>query len=371
MPQHKRDYFEILDVPRTASADDIKKAYRKCALSYHPDRNPGDKKAEEKFREATEAYQVLSDPQKRKVYEEYGHEGLGSQGLGGDFYSGGFGDIFEDIFEDFFGGTTNRARQRARRGSDLQYNLEVSFQEAAFGTKKKLEMQREELCGTCKGDGAKPGTSRNTCPICHGSGQVLASSGFFSISRSCGRCHGRGSFVDQPCSACRGLGRVSVMRSIEAKVPAGVDTGMRLRLTGEGEAGMNGGPRGDLYVDIFVKPHEFFTRDGENILCEVPISFTQATLGCEIQAPTLTGPVPLKIPAGTQSGKVFKLKGKGLASVRGQGSGDEEVTVVVETPTHLSEKQKELLKQFASMSEDKVNPMTHSFMTKVRKLFTP
>ncbi len=346
MPQSKKDYFSILEVSRSASAEDIKKAYRKCALNHHPDRNPGDKKAEERFREATEAYQVLSDPQKRQIYEQHGHEGLSSQGQG--FHAGGFGDIFENIFEDFFGGGGGRSRQRAHRGSDLQYDLEVSFNEAAFGLERPIEIEREEACGQCKGEGAKPGTSRTTCPGCHGSGQVLASSGFFSISRPCNRCRGKGSFVEHPCDACRGAGRVNAKRNIQAKIPAGIDSGMRLRLAGEGEAGLNGGPRGDLYIDVYVKPHEFFTRDGENILCRVPVNFALAALGGEIEVPTLTGTAPLKIPPGTQSGKVFKLRGKGLASVRGHGHGDEEVTIVVETPTHLSEKQRELLRQFFS-----------------------
>jgi molecular chaperone DnaJ len=368
MPTNKRDYYEVLGVAKNISADELKKAYRQAALKFHPDRNPGDKKAEEKFKEATEAYQVLSDPNKKQIYDQYGHEGLNSTGMGGGFSAAGFGDIFEDIFEDFFGGGP-RSRRRAQRGSDLQYDLEILFQEAAFGVEKDIEIRREETCTACKGDGAKPGTSRATCPVCHGSGQVLASSGFFSISRTCGRCHGEGNFAEHSCAICQGAGRVTADRKIHVKIPAGVDNGLRLRMNGEGEAGLRGGPRGDLYIDIHVKSHEFFTREGDNILCEVPLSFVQAALGCEIEVPTLTGSVVHRVPAGTQTGKVFKLKGKGIASLRGYGLGDEEVRIVVETPTHLSEKQKELLQQFAELSGEKVNPISSSFMERAKNLF--
>ncbi len=375
MPQQKRDYYQILGVAKAASAEDIKKAYRKLALQCHPDRNPGDKKSEEKFKEATEAYQVLADPKKREIYDQYGHEGLSQtagwgQGASGFASSTGFGDIFEDIFEDFFGGGSSRTRQRARRGNDLQYELEITFEEAAFGTERTVEIRREESCSNCKGDGAKPGTSRQNCPTCHGSGQILASSGFFSISRTCHRCHGEGSFIEHPCTACHGHGRVSVPRKIGIKIPVGVDSGSKLRISGEGEAGLRGGPRGDLYISIEVKPHEFFVRTENNILCEVPVSFVQAALGAEIEVPTLTGKAALKIPAGTQSGRVFKLKGKGIASVHGDGIGDEEIRVIVETPSHLTDKQKELLKQFASLGGEKVNPLSASFVEKVRNFFS-
>src|SRR3989338_3349035 len=259
----------MLDVSRSATPEDSKKAYRQCALEHHPDRNPGNKKAEERFKEATEAYQVLSDPQKRETYDRYGHEGLTASGAG---FSGaaGFGDIFEDIFEDFFGGRGARGRQRPQRGSDLQYRMDITFNEAAFGIEKSVEIPREESCTSCKGDGAKPGTSRHACPDCHGSGEVLASSGFFSIARTCSRCHGQGSFVEHPCAACHGLVRVSVKRKIQVKIPAGVDNDMRLRISGEGEAGVRGGPRGDLHVELHVEPHEIFKRERNNILCEVP-----------------------------------------------------------------------------------------------------
>ena len=361
----KRDYYEILSVPRNASAEDIKKAYRKSALAHHPDRNPGDKKAEDKFKEATEAYQVLSNDQKRQLYDQYGHAGVDSQGMGGGGFSGaGFGDIFEDIFEDFFGGSTGRRRNRAQKGSDLGVAVELDFEEAATGVQKTVEVRREEDCTVCKGDGAKPGTERKTCNVCHGSGQVMASSGFFSISRPCHRCQGRGVVIEHPCAPCRGTGRVAVSRQVQARIPAGVDTGVRLRLGGEGEAGHYGGPRGDLYIEIHVREHELFGREGDDVICIVPISMVQAALGCELEVPTLTGPSKLKIPAGTQNGKSFKLKGKGFTSIRGAGTGDQECRIVVETPSHLSEEQAGLLRRFAELSGDKVNPATQSLRSK-------
>ena len=371
MSSRKRDYYEVLGVSRSADAEEIKKAYRKAALAHHPDRNPGDKKAEEKFKEATEAYQILADSQKREIYNQYGHEGLNAHGgMGGGFSSAGFEDVFEGIFEDFFGGGSGRSRSGAARGSDLQYNLEISFEEAVFGTEKPIHLRREETCGTCQGEGAKPGTSKKTCSTCHGSGKILTSSGFFSISRPCGRCDGAGFSIEHPCPACQGGGRVIADRKIQIKVPPGVDTGLRLRMNGEGEAGLRGGPRGDLYIDIHVRAHDFFKRDGHNILCEVPVSIVQATLGAEIEVPTLTGGYSLKIPAGAQTGKIFRLKGKGIASLRGDGVGDQEVRIMIETPTHLSDRQKELLKEFATLSGEKVNPMASSFMEKAKKIFS-
>lgn len=370
MAQTKRDYYEVLGVTKSVSAEELKKAYRQAALKHHPDRNPGDKKSEEKFKEATEAYQVLADPQKRKLYDQFGHEGVESQGGFGGFSSAGFGDIFEDIFEDFFGASGSRSRRRAQRGSDLQYELEISFEEAAFGCEKNIEIRREETCSTCKGEGAKPGSAKATCSTCHGSGQILASSGFFSIARTCHRCHGQGSFIEHPCTACHGTGRLLIDRKVHVKIPAGADNGLRLRISGEGEAGILGGPRGDLYIDLTVASHEIFTRQGDNILCEVPVSFVQAALGAEIEVPTLVGTAALKIPAGTQGGKIFRLKGKGMQSLRGNGIGDEEVRIIVETPSHLSEKQKELLKQFVALSGEKINPISQSFSEKVKKLFS-
>lgn len=374
MPPSKRDYYEVLGLSRSAGAEDIKKAYRKCALAHHPDRNPGNVKAEEKFKEATEAYQVLADPQKRGLYDQYGHAGvdLNNGGMHGGFSGGGFADIFEGIFEDFFSaaGGTSRRDNRPRRGADLRHEISISFEEAAFGVEKDLTIEREEACSTCKGEGAKSGTSKSVCSVCKGSGQVMASSGFFSISRTCHKCHGVGSWIDHPCTVCKGAGRVPVARKIHVKIPAGVDSGLRLRVSGEGEAGFAGGHRGDLYVDLEVRPHELFKRQGHNVLCEVPISFVQAALGAEIEVPTLTGSTALKIPAGSQSGRVFRLKGKGIASLSGSGIGDEEVRILVETPAHLSEKQKDLLKQFAELSGEKVNPLSSTFMERMKKLFS-
>lgn len=362
----KKDYYDILSVPRNASAEDVKKAYRQSAMKYHPDRNPGDKKAEDKFKEATEAYQVLSDPGKRQVYDQYGHAGLNNAG---GFSSAGFGDIFEDIFEDFFGGNTGRRQNRAHKGGDLGVAVELTFEEAAFGVEKELQIRREETCTTCKGEGARPGTQRKNCSTCHGSGQVLASSGFFSISRACPKCHGQGSVIEDPCGDCRGTGRTAADRKIHVKIPGGVDTGIRLRMPGEGEAGHRGGPRGDLYVEVHLKEHEIFTREGDDLVLECPISMVQAALGLELEVPTLSGRASLKVPAGTQNGKSFRLKGKGFPSVRGHGHGDEEVRIRVETPTQLSDKQAALLREFAAATGEKVSPETSSFMKKVKKMF--
>lgn len=372
MSSAKRDYYEVLSLDRGAVADDIKKAYRKCALQFHPDRNPGDKKAEERFKEATEAYQVLSDPQKRKTYDQFGHEGLSAEAGGaGGFGRSGFGDVFEDIFEDFFGGATPGRRSRAQRGSDLRTEVALDFMEAALGVEREVPVRREESCGACKGEGTRAGASVRRCTTCQGQGQVLASSGFFSVARTCPRCHGQGTFIDDPCAECKGEGRVAVSRKIQLKIPAGVDSGLRLRLSGEGEAGHRGGPRGDLYVDIRVRPHEVFQRDAETLIVECPLGLVQAALGCEVQVPTLAGTATLKVPAGTQSGRTFRLKGKGLPSLNGKGIGDEEVRIIVETPTHLSDKQKDLLKQFAAAAgHEKAQPAVAGFVRKVRELFS-
>jgi len=368
----KRDYYEILSIPRNALEDEIKKAYRKCALQWHPDRNPGNKKAEENFKEATQAYQVLTNPQKRKLYDQFGHDGLNSGGFDpSGFASAGFGDIFEDIFDDFFSaGSGAPRRRRSQKGGDLGVTLEISFEEAAFGVERSIDIQREETCSHCGGEGAKPGTEKKICATCRGTGQVLASSGFFSISRPCPKCHGQGAVIENPCPECHGSGRRSARRKIQAKVPAGVDTGVRMRVPGEGEAGYRGGARGDLYVEIHVTPHEIFTREADDLVCVVPVSMVLAALGGEIQVPTLKGTTALKIPAGTQSGKSFKLKGKGFHSLRGHGTGDEEVRIQVETPAHLTEKQQEILRQFAEISGEKVNPFSNSFTQKVKKLFS-
>lgn len=361
----KTDYYELLGVPRNASDEDLKRAYRKLALQYHPDKNPGNKEAEDKFKEVTHAYQVLADPHKRGLYDRFGHEGVSG---GGGFSSAGFGDIFEDIFEDFFGGGAARGGgNRAQRGSDLAYAMELDFEEAAFGIQRSITIEREESCGTCKGSGAKAGTSRKTCAACNGRGQVFASSGLFSIGRTCGKCRGEGSTLEHPCGDCRGSGRMTAQRKIDVRVPAGVDNNLRLRLVGEGEAGVRGGPRGDLYVEMHVRPHEFFKREGENLYCDVPVTMVQAALGAEIDVPTLKEPASLKMPAGTQSGKTFRLRGKGLPSLRGGPTGDIEVRIVVETPSNLNDKQIQLLRQFAESAGEKASPRSNSFVEKIRK----
>lgn len=379
----KRDYYEVLGVTKTATPEEIKKVYRRLALKYHPDRNPGDKSAEEKFKEAAEAYEVLSDPEKRKRYDQFGHEGVSSAfGKGGfkwqDFtHAGDFGDIFESIFgsmggggfEDLFGGGRSRARSGAVHGADLRYDLEVTFEEAAHGCKKTLDIPRLDLCGDCHGTGAEKGSKRETCSQCRGTGQIRASQGFFSISRTCSRCSGMGTIVKNPCHTCRGQGRVQKHHKLSVKVPAGVHTGMRLRIHGEGEGGARGGEKGDLYVVIHVRPHPLFERHDDDIICELPVSFTLAALGGETSVPTLDGKVKLKIPAGTQSGKVFRLRGKGIANVQGYGRGDELIRVTVETPTKLNAEQKELLKKFAEIGGEKIHPIQQSFLDKAKEFF--
>lgn len=353
----KRDYYEILGVKRDATEEEIKKAYRKLALKYHPDRNPGSKEAEEKFKEATEAYQVLSDPQKRATYDQFGHvEGVGT-GFGG--FGGGFPDlseIFGDVFGDFFG-----ERRRGpggpppQAGADLRYDLLISFEEAVKGVEKQIRITRREVCSGCGGNGAEGGTALRTCPTCHGSGQISISQGFFSFTRTCNRCGGMGRSVEKTCSRCRGSGRVKVERNINVKIPAGVDTGSSLRLSGEGEAGLFGGPRGDLYIVIKVKRHEFFSREGNDIVCEVPISFAVASLGGEIEVPTLEGKLKLRIPPGTQSGHVFRQKGKGFPDLHKYGKGNLLIYIKVVVPTDLTEKEKELIRELARLRGEKVS----------------
>jgi len=348
----KRCYYEILGVSRTATEEEIKKSYRRLALKYHPDRNPGDKEAEEKFKEAAEAYEVLSDPEKRAIYDRYGHEGLASTGFQG---FRGFDDIFasfSDIFSDIFGFTSGtRTRSAARAGVDLRYDLRISFMEAALGTTKEIEIEKYERCSTCGGYGTAPGTSPEVCPRCRGRGQISQTSGFFSISTTCPHCHGYGQIITTPCPRCRGTGKQKTTKTLQVKIPPGVDTGSRLRLRGEGEEGEHGGPDGDLYVFIHVDEHEFFKRHDYDIYCKVPISFVQAALGATIEVPTLTGKEKLKIPRGTQSGKIFRLKGKGIPHVRGFGRGDQIIETVVTVPTHLTRRQEELLKEFERISE--------------------
>lgn len=347
----KRDYYEVLSVAKTASADEIKKAYRKLAMKYHPDRNPDDKAAEEKFKEANEAYEVLSDEDKRAAYDRHGHAGVDPNmggGFGGGFGgAGNFSDIFGDVFGDIFGGGRGGGGgQRSNRGSDLRYTLELDLEEAVKGTTVQIRVPKLSTCEVCDGSGAKKGTSVDTCRTCGGAGQVRVQQGFFSMAQTCPTCRGRGKTIKEPCTACHGQGRVEKAKTLEVKIPAGVDTGDRIRLSGEGEAGANGGPAGDLYVQVAVRDHKIFERDVADLYCEVPISFADAALGGELEVPTLDGRVKLKIPEGTQTGKLFRLRGKGVSPVRGGGPGDLFCKVLVETPVHLSKRQKELLREF-------------------------
>ncbi len=366
----KRDYYAVLGVNRNAGEEEIKKAYRKLALKHHPDRNPGDKQAEEKFKEISEAYQVLTDPEKRTQYNQYGHAAFGDGGpfRGGFDFTSGFEDIFGDIFGEFFGAGTGRRRGRTR-GEDLRYNLDITFEEAAFGTEKKIKIPRQGACDACHGSGCKPGTSPRTCPTCRGRGQVSFQQGFFTVSRTCNQCRGQGTIIPDPCSSCGGTGRVRKLHTLSVKIPPGVDTGARLKLRSEGEGGVSGGPAGDLYVVIQVQPHPLFVREGLDIICEVPIGFVQAALGAEIDVPTLEGKVKMKIPAGTQSGKVFRLKGKGVRDIQGYQQGDQLARVVVETPTHLSARQKDLLKEFAALGGEEIHPLSKGFIEKVKQIF--
>lgn len=361
----KRDYYEILGVNRNASETEIKKAFRKLAIQYHPDKNPGDKEAEEKFKEATEAYEILSDAQKRAQYDQFGHAGVSGGGYSnGGFGGSPFGDIFSDIFGDIFGGGAGR-RSQGRRGDDLLYNLEISFEEAAFGCERQIDVPYDKRCGTCSGSGARPGTEPKTCPTCRGAGQVRYQQGFFSVSKTCGACNGEGKVVETPCLDCRGKGSVKDTKTLSVKVPGGVETGSRLKLTSEGGQGVKGGPNGDLYVAITVKEHPLFQREDDNVICEIPISFVQAALGCELEVPTLDGKVAMKIPDGTQSGKIYRLRGKGIPSLRGYGRGDQLVVVKVETPTNLTTRQKEILEEFAKISGEEAHPMKKGFLNKL------
>ena len=367
----KKDYYELLGVGRTASEDEIKKAYRKLALQHHPDRNPGDKHAEEKFKEVSEAYSVLSDAQKRPQYDQFGHAAFGDGGpfAGGGFdFSGGFEDVFSDIFGEFFGGGSSTGRRRGR-GQDLRYNLTLTFEEAVAGVEKKIKIPRHGTCETCRGNGAKPGTSPQTCPTCRGRGQVSFQQGFFSVSRTCNQCQGQGTIVKESCPTCAGAGRVRNMHTLSVKIPAGVDSGSRLKLRNEGESAPVGGAPGDLYVDVQVEAHPIFMRENLDIICDVPISFVQAALGTEIDVPTLDGKVKMKIPAGTQSGKLFRMKGRGIKDIHSPQHGDEHVRVTVETPTRLTTKQKELLKEFAALGGEEVNPLAKGFIDKMKELF--
>jgi len=381
----KRDYYEILGVDRNSAADDIKKAYRRLAMKYHPDKNPDNAASEEKFKEISEAYEVLSDDKKRQVYDQFGHSGLeSSAGTGFHGFQAGadihealrtfmeafgsensFGGIFDGMF-----GTSRRRGTGATRGSDLRYDMRLRFTEAAFGAKKQIDVTKLEVCKSCKGSGAGPGSKPTPCVKCGGDGQIRMTQGFFSISRPCDFCQGTGTVISNPCSQCGGQGRMRHKKRISVNIPAGVDTGSRLKISGEGEAGIKGGPPGNLYVVINVETHPIFDRHGDDILCEVPIMFPIAAIGGEIQVPTLNGKVNLKIPAGTQSGTIFRLRGKGIRNLRGYGTGDEHVRIIIETPQKLNREQKELLQQFSAISGEKEHPLNSNFLKKVKKLFS-
>jgi len=371
----KRDYYEILGVERGSSEADLKKAYRRLAMKHHPDRNPDDKASEDMFKEANEAYEVLSDASKRAAYDQYGHAGVDpSMGGGGaGFGAGGanFSDIFGDVFSDFFGGGRGGARGGAQRGSDLRYTLELNLEEAGGGTTVNIRVPTLVNCKPCDGSGAKKGSSPITCPTCGGIGQVRMQQGFFSVQQTCPRCHGHGKIISDPCDSCNGEGRVEEYKTLSVKVPPGVDTGDRIRLSGEGEAGMQGGPTGDLYVVINVREHAIFQRDGKHLYCEVPISFADAALGGELEVPTLDGRVKLKIPEGTQTGKQFRLRGKGVAPVRGGGAGDLMCRVAVETPVNLGRRQRELLEEFRATLEgdNSHSPKANGWFEGVKRFF--
>ncbi len=372
----KKDYYEVLGVNKDASEEEIKKAYRKLAMKHHPDRNPDNPKAEEQFKEAKEAYEMLSDEQKRAAYDQYGHAGVDpSMGAGAGAGFGGFSDAFGDIFGDIFGGARAGGGQRSNvyRGADLRYNMEISLEEAAKGTETKIRIPVQSTCETCKGSGARPGTQPVPCTTCNGHGQVRMQQGFFSVQQTCPKCHGTGKMVKDACPTCNAAGRVKQNKTLSVKIPAGVDEGDRIRLSGEGEAGVNGGPTGDLYVVIHLKPHAIFQREGGNLHCEMPISFSTAALGGEIEVPTLEGAAKMKIPAETQTGGVFRLRGKGIKPLRASESGDLMVHVVVETPVKLTEKQKELLREFdASTQADagKHSPKNKSWVDKAKDFFS-
>jgi len=377
----KRDYYEVLGVQRNADAEEIKKAYRKLALKFHPDKNPGDKNCEEKFKELGEAYEALSDAQKRAAYDQYGHAAFDSRtrwpgsGRGGGFhdpteifrevFGGGAGSIFEDLF----GGGRPDPTQ-TQRGADLRYDLEINLEDAAHGCEKEISFSKQERCDVCQGAGAESGSKAKTCPNCSGRGQVISSRGIFSIAQTCPRCEGAGRVIEKPCKTCHGAGRRERSAKIKLKIPPGVDTGARLRSSGNGEAGLRGGPSGDLYVVLHVKSHTLFERDGDDLLCEVPVSFVQSALGAEIEVPTLNGKTSIKIPPGTQPGTTFRLKGKGIKNVQGHGQGDLHIKLTVEVPKHLNHAQRMKLQEFADLCDESVNPISQGFFDKAKSFFS-
>lgn len=371
----KRDYYEVLGVAPNASESDLKKAYRRMAMKYHPDRNPGDTESEVRFKEAKEAYEVLADAQKRAAYDQFGHAGVeGATGGRGGFGGGGadFADIFGDVFGDIFGARGGRGGSRVFRGADLRYTLDLSLEEAVFGTEAQIQIPTAVACHVCDGSGSEPGSEPETCPTCNGHGDVRVQQGFFSIQQTCPRCGGSGRIVTNPCRECAGKGRLQETKDLSVRIPPGVDSGDRIRLTGEGEPGENGGPPGDLYVQVSVRPHEIFRRDGADLRCEIPVSFPTAALGGELEVPTLDGRVTLRVPPGTQSGKIFRVRGKGVTPVRAASSGDLLCRVTVETPVNLTARQKELLEELAETLDrggDQHNPRGSSWVDSVKSFF--
>ena len=376
----KRDYYEVLSVERTASGDEIKRSYRKLAVKFHPDKNPGDTAAEEKFKELGEAYDVLMDEQKRAAYDRYGHAAFAQGGLGGA--RGGFHDPFDifrevfsgaggggGIFETFFGGGGQSSRDGTQRGSDLRYDMQITLEEAAFGVEKEIEVRKLDLCEKCNGSGAAPGSRAVTCTTCHGRGQVISSRGFFQVSQTCPRCRGLGEIIEKPCRVCDGEGRVEKTSRIKIKIPAGIAHGSRLRSSRNGEAGVRGGEQGDLYVVIHVQEHAIFQREDDNLFCEVPISFSVAALGGEVPVPTLEGKASLKVPAGTQSGQSFKLRGKGIVHVNGRERGDLYARLLVEVPTDLNSEQRQKLEEFAELCGEENSPLHKSFFDRAKEFF--
>ncbi|MCK5718553.1 MAG: molecular chaperone DnaJ [Thiomargarita sp.] len=370
----KRDYYQVLNVSKETSNVDLKKSYRRLAMKYHPDRNPGNKESEEHFKEVKEAYEVLSDSQKRAAYDQFGHAGVeSSMGGGNGNYGGfsGFGDI-GDIFESVFGGGRSNRGQQVYRGADLRYDLSLSLEEAVMGTEVKIRIPTQVTCSTCHGSGSKPGSSPKTCPRCNGQGQIRITQGFFSVQQNCPNCRGTGKIIPSPCNSCHGTGRVQEHKTLSVKVPPGVDNGDRIRLSNEGEAGVNGGPSGDLYVQVNVRSHPIFTREDNHLFCEVPISIVTAALGGELEAPTLNGRVVLKIPSETQTGKLFRIRGKGVKPVRGGIAGDLHCRVIIETPINLTSNQKELLQEFdktMNKSDKRHSPKQSSWLDGVKKFF--
>ena len=368
----KADYYELLGVERSADEKELKSAFRKMAMKYHPDRNPDDKLAETRFKEINEAYEVLRDPQKRAAYDQFGHAafenggGFGG-GAAGGFGGGGFSDIFEDLFGEMMGGRGRRGAGGRDRGADLRYNMEITLEEAYEGKTAEISVPTAVTCETCSGSGSKPGSSPKTCATCSGSGRVRAASGFFSIERTCPQCQGRGEVISDPCETCSGQGRITRERSLSVNIPAGIEDGVRIRLGGEGEAGARGGPAGDLYIFVTIKPHEFFQRDGADLFCRIPVSMTTAALGGQFEVGTLDGGKSrVKVPEGTQTGKQFRLKGKGMPVMRSTGVGDLYIQVVTETPQNLTRRQRELLEEFEAISSEKNNPESSGFFSRMK-----